>query len=204
MQLGLGGKDNPCDGLLLFMCGHGSMGTFIACDDPSPLEKDEKQQRRISLTDIHEFFNNRNARALANRPKIFFKVACRGQMSAEVLRIEVPTRAGHTVMFVHPFAEMVTIYASMPHDAIFDTSGEGKGSYLAHVLHEVLTHEEWRHEALDSMVLRMRRGVGHKSGAREWVQVEASHSRPMANSQGPAKNIPGCLVSRPTLFQACR
>ncbi len=67
----------------------------------------------------------------------------------------------------------------MPHDAIFDTSGEGKGkgSYLVRSFVDILADDDSRMESLHSIILRMRRGVGKESCAKEWIHVEASDSR---------------------------
>ncbi len=141
------------DGLIVFMCGHGSMGYFVSCDDPGSNETSIKKHKRISLKSIQTYWNNLNARKLSNSPKIFFKVACRGEGMADTLQIEIPSRAG-AKKWIHPFSEMVTIYASMPGDAIYDKKGDGKGSYLVHTLDTILRNPKWRLETLDSIILR--------------------------------------------------
>ncbi len=122
--------------------------------------------------------NNKNARKLAPFPKIFIKAACRGALQATAVRVRYPERAG-ALKWVHPFAEMVSIYASMPDEAARDSSGDGTGCYLVSALDKVLRNSKWRLEALESISLRMRRGIGSETCAKEWVDVEHSHSKPI-------------------------
>ncbi len=65
-------------GLLLFLCGHGTRGSFVAEDDPGPNEPNEKKHKRISMDYFSTFWNNKNTSALKGWPKIIVKVACRG------------------------------------------------------------------------------------------------------------------------------
>ncbi len=169
------------DGLIIVLCGHGTMGEYVASDDPGPHVMEKNKQRRVSLDDIREHWSAKQCKTLASYPKIILKVACRGFNLAETLKIRLPhrgpvMRGGASVKWVHPLAEFVTIYASMPKSTIFD-GGAGRGSYLVNALDEILRNDEYRFEDLDSMVLRLRRGVGKMSSAKEWVQVEHSHSK---------------------------
>ncbi len=41
-------EEDP-SGLLLFLCGHGTMGSFVACEDPGQNEKDEKKLKRLRM-----------------------------------------------------------------------------------------------------------------------------------------------------------
>ncbi len=169
------------DGLIIVLCGHGTMGEYVASDDPGPLVMAKDKQRRVSLDDIREHWSAKQCKTLAAFPKIILKVACRGTHEVETVKIRLPhrgpvMRGGASIKWVHPLAEFVTIYASMPKSMIFD-SGAGSGSYLVDALDEILRNDEYRFEDLDSMVLRLRRGVGKMTCAKEWVQVEHSHSK---------------------------
>ncbi len=81
--------------------------------------------------------------------------------------------------WVHPFAEMVSIYASMPDEPTTDSTGRRTGCYLVSTLDEVLRNPKWRLETLEAICLRMRRGIGNKTCAKEWVDVEHTHSKPI-------------------------
>ncbi len=168
----------PYDGLILAMCGHGTMGEFVACDDPGCNELDVDKQKRLLLRDIQSIWNNKNARKLAPFPKIFIKAACRGALQATTVRVRYPERGG-AVTWVHPFAEMVSIYASMPGESSRDSSGEGTGCYLVSTLDRILRNPEWRLETFEYIALRMRRGIGDGTCAKEWVDVEHSHPKPI-------------------------
>ncbi len=160
------------------MCGHGTMGEFVATDDPGCYEENLEKQKRLSLRAIQTLWNNQNARKLAPFPKIFIKAACRGALQATSVRVRYPERRGADT-WVHPFAEMVSIYASMPGDSSRDTSGEGRGCYLVSTLDKILRNPKWRLETFEYIALRMRRGIGDETSAKEWVDVEHSHSKPI-------------------------
>ncbi len=160
------------------MCGHGTMGQFVATDDPGCYEEDVGKQKRLSLRASQTLWNSENARKLAPFPKIFIKAACRGALRATTVRVRYPERAG-AVTWVHPFAEMVSIYASMPGESSGDNSGDGTGCYLVSTLDKILRNPTWRLETFEYIALRMRRGIGNKTSAKEWVDVEHSHPKPI-------------------------
>ncbi len=168
----------PYDGFILIMCGHGTMGQFVASDDPGYNELKVEKHKRLYLEDLKSIWNSKNVRKLAPFPKIFIKAACRGALQATTVKVRYPDRGG-ALEFVHPFAEMVSIYASMPDEAAGDSSSDGSGCYLVSTLDEILRNPKWRLETLESICLRMRRGIGNKTCAKEWVDVEHTHSKPI-------------------------
>ncbi len=146
---------------------------------PGCYEKKEEKHKRISLRTIQTLWNNEHARKLAPFPKIFIKAACRGALKASNVRVRYPERDGG-LTWVHPFAEMFSIYASMPNESARDNNGrDGDGCYLVSTLDKVMRHRKWRLETLESISLRMRRGIGNETCAKEWVDVEHSHSKPI-------------------------
>ncbi len=189
----------PYDGFILVMCGHGTMGQFVASDDPGCYEKKEEKHKRLSLRSIQTLWNNEHARRLGPFPKIFIKAACRGALQATAVRVRYPQRAG-PLKWVHPFAEMVSIYASMPEEPARDSSGQGTGCYLISTLDNVLRDPKWRLQTLESICLRMRRGIGSETCAKEWVDVEHSHSKPILFRR---KNDPAHLLTPPQIRVEC-
>ncbi len=171
-------KKGPYDGLIVVMCGHGTMGQFVASDDPGYTEKREEKHKRLPLGDLKAMWNSKNARKLGPFPKIFIKAACRGALKGDSVQLRYPERGG-AKKWAHPFAEMVSIYASMPGESSRDSSGEAMGCYLVSTLNTILRNPKWRLETLESICLRMRRGIGDETCAKEWVDVEHSHSKPI-------------------------
>ncbi len=125
------------------------------------------------MEEISDFWNNANTPTLAGLPKLLIKVACRGLEIASTVKV---SRGGGN-KFYHPNAENVHIYASMPGNAIYDSRGVGKGSYFVETLVRILRNEKWRKEDLYSIILRMRRGIGKATFAREWVHFESANSK---------------------------
>ncbi len=77
----------------------------------------------------------------------------------------------------------MNIFASMPGDAIYDSAGKGRGSYFVEALDKILRDEKWGKEDLDSIILRMRRGIGEETCAKEWVHLESAHSKKKSFSE---------------------
>ncbi len=170
----------PYDGLIVVMCGHGTMGQFVASDDPGYTETKEEKYKRLSLDALKAMWNSKSVRKLGPFPKIFIKAACRGGLGGEPVEVRYPERPrGGVKKWVHPYAEMFSIYASMPGETSRDSSGEAMGCYLVSMLNKILRDPKWRLETLNYISLRMRRGIGHETTAKEWVDVEHSHSKPI-------------------------
>ncbi len=126
------------------------------------------------MNEVSNFWNNASTPILAGMPKIISKVACRGVELPEPVKVRL--RAGG-IKRIHKNQEEVHIFASMPGDAIFDNTGEGKGSYFVEALVEILRNEKWRKESLYSMIIRMRKGITEAVCGKELVHFESTNTK---------------------------
>ncbi len=65
----------------------------------------------------------------------------------------------------------------MPDESIRDSKGNAQGSFLVRAFYEILKDVEYRLESLETIILRMRREIGKETQAKEWVDVQHTHSK---------------------------
>ncbi len=73
---------------------------------------------------------------------------------------------------LHPLADMVCIYSTMPGESAVDNSGRKEGCFLIRSLDTVLRNSKWRLDTLQTITTRMQGWIKEKAHAKELAHIE--------------------------------